>query len=221
MNCGSAGLHGSHRIRRGQAVVVVRMEIKIIGGKPFAHIADGLGHLSGTHDAQRIGQHDVADIELCQRFDHLVHVISAVAVTVRPVFEVNVEQKIVFERIVDRALDICKMLIKRLAQLLDAVLLAALGEKIEHLAAGADQPVHAARVIRKAQHFNALQVTMFCSPVMDARNGFFFAMRNACGGDLNTVDFQGLQQGARDADLFVGGKRNPLGLLPVPKGGIH
>ena len=60
----------------------MRMKIKIIGGKPFAHITDGLGHLSGTHDPQRVGQHDVADFKLYKRFDHLVHVVPAVAVTV-------------------------------------------------------------------------------------------------------------------------------------------
>ena len=113
------------------------------------------------------------------------------------------------------------MLIKRFAQLLGTMFFAAFRQKIKHLAPGAHQPVHTARVIRKAQHFNALQVAMLCSPVMDARNGFFFAMGNACGGDLNTIDFQGLQKGARDIDLFIGRERNALSLLPVAQGGIH
>ena len=199
----------------------MRMKIKILPIKAIAHITHSDGHLRWAHHTEGIRQHQMADVHPYQTLDQAVYIIPAIAVTVGPVLQINIDQQAPLMCIPDGALDILQVGIKGLAQLLSTVFFTALGQQIEHPATGTNQPINATPMIGEPQHFNPIQTVMAGRPVMDPGNGFFFAVRYPSRGNLDTIHLETVQQRPCDADFLIRRERDPLGLLPVPQGGIH
>ena len=150
VNRGCTGFDRSHGIGGGEPIIVMRMKVEVLAFKSAAHIPDGRRHFCWAHYAERVGQHNVAKIHCRKRFNHAVHIIAAVPVTVGPILEIDVDQKTLFQRIVDRLLNVFKVRIESLSELFRAMLLAAFGQKVKHPASRTDQPVNAAMMIGKA-----------------------------------------------------------------------
>ena len=108
------------------------------------------------------------------------------------------------------------MLRQGFAQLFAAVFFAAFSQEIDDLAAGFDNPIDAAGMVDKAQHFDTAFEAFFFGPLIDVRNGFFFADRNPRRCYFDSVDAEKLQQCFGNIDLFRRRKGNSVRLLTIP-----
>ena len=178
VNRGCTRFDRSHGIGGGESIIVMRMKIKILTFKSAAHIPDGRRHFCRAHYAEGVRQHNMTKIHCRERLNHAVHIIAAVPITVGPVLEIDIDQKTLFQRIVDRLLNVFKVRIESLSELLCAMLLAAFGQQVKHPASRTDQPVNAAMMIGKAQDLDAIQRIVSSGPVMNSGDRLFFAVRN-------------------------------------------
>ncbi len=78
-------------IGRGQAVVVVGVEVETCLGEALAHIGETGRHLGGGHHPQGVGQHKMANGGILQGLDQGVDILRAVAVAVGPVLQVEID----------------------------------------------------------------------------------------------------------------------------------
>ena len=69
----------------GQAIVVVGVEIEAQPRKALDHVAHGGGDRLRGHDAQGIGQHDVAQARVRQPLHQTVDIVAAIPIAVRPI----------------------------------------------------------------------------------------------------------------------------------------
>ncbi len=76
------GAHRGHRVGDGQAIVVVRVEIKFQFRVTSGHVAEADIGLFGRHDPQGVGQHEVGDTETPECVHQAVYVFRAVDVAV-------------------------------------------------------------------------------------------------------------------------------------------
>ena len=180
-------LDSHHRIGGGQAIIVVGMKIECESGIAATHIADAFEYFLGTHYTQRIRQHHVHHLGFCECFGNSVDIITAVPITVRPIFQIDIDQKLLRLGIVDCPLDISDVFIKRLPELLPAVFFASLGKQVEHAATSTDQPIHASLVICKSKHFNPLEAVIVSCPFVNLSHRLFFTMGHTCRRDLYPI----------------------------------
>src|SRR5690606_15493046 len=118
----------------------------------------------------------------------------AVAVAVGPVLQIGVHPQALLRGIVHRAADVFQVLLQGLAELPGTVLLTALDQKVDHLAAGFADPVDAVAVVDEAEHLHALAEAAAPGPVIDTGDGLLLARRYPRRGDLDTIDPQRLEQ---------------------------
>ena len=113
------------------------------------------------------------------------------------------------------------MLVGALLELMQAVILAALGEHVYHLAAAGDNPVDGCSAIHETEHLDGVETTELVGIAAYHGDGILLALRYACGGYLDAVHLDVTQEKTCNAQFLVGQKTHSIGLLSVSESGVH
>lgn len=210
-----ASLDACQRVSGAKPIVIVWMKIELQLREAVHHITDRGKHLIGSHHPQGIGQHERADTGIPQAIHQLVDILGAVFVAVRPILQIEIDYEPLFMGIVDRLADVCNMLLQRLVQLTPAMLLAALGEQVDHPAAGIGNPVDAAGKIDKSEYLDPVAQTDAVGPFDNIGYRLLLPFRDPCGGHFDTVYLELFQQCLGDVQLLPRGEGDTLSLFTI------
>ena len=117
---------GGQHIGDGQVVIVVGMKIEMSIGIALLHFAHKLNNLQRIENAQRIGQHEAADAGAAECIHQLEHILGRILHAVAPVFQIDIDLHVKPFGIIYHGLDVGNVLLRRLLQLVGAVLQRAL-----------------------------------------------------------------------------------------------
>jgi hypothetical protein len=144
------------------------------------------------------------DPGLGQACDQGIDIVWAIAIAVRPVFQIEVDAQALRVRPIEGCPDVGDMRLGRLAKLTTTVSLAALGQQVQHLASGAPDPIHACPAIGEPQHLDPLNQAAFPGPVDDLGHGAGLARGHARRGDLDPIDPHLFEQDLGKVELLGG-----------------
>ena len=140
----------------------------------------------------------------CSFAHHLVDIGRIVPVAVGPVLQIEIDLQALFLGVVDGLLDVCCVLREASVELVAAVLFAALGQQIDHLAAGFADPVYAALEIHEAEHLDPLGQADPLGPFDDIGDRLLLALGDPRGGHFDTVHLELFEQRLGDVQLLAG-----------------
>ena len=216
-----AGADRLEGVRRGEVVVVVRMEVKMDGRIALHHrpaIRRGPGRVQ---DAEGVREHDPPDGRVLQGVHQEEHVVRRVRHPVGPVLEVHIDLQALGNGDPDVPEDVAQMLFRRLPELGGHVAEGSLREEVHHLAAGRTDPVDGQAAVHEAERLHGAELPAGGGPGADLGESLLLAAGNPRRGHLDPVDLQFIQEQARDGQLLVRVERDAGGLLAVTQGGVQ
>ena len=169
------------------------MKIEFLFRVPVDHVADAGINIVRAEHAQGIRQQEAVDAAIQDPIHQAEHVLRFIAVAVGPVFQIHIDLQPLVMSVLDSFAYVRQVLLQGFIQLGAAVFFAALGQQVHGFATGLGDPVNAALVVDKPQHFDPLQVTLGGGPLVDGGDGRLFTFRYLCGSDLNSVDTESVQ----------------------------
>ena len=78
--------HSCHRVGRSESIVIMGVKIECQARVTVTHIADAVENLFWAQHAECVWQHHVGDFHRIKGFDHLINIVTTVAIPIRPVF---------------------------------------------------------------------------------------------------------------------------------------
>ena len=182
---------------------------------------DVLTDFHRIEDAERVGKHNAPDGQVRKAFHQGKYIVGVVLYAVAPVLEVDIDADAFLLGVVDGAANVGDVLFERLVQLSFAMLAASLAEEVHALATALHNPIHALRLVDKAEHLHPVELGVLACPTRDALHGLLLALRDTGTCHLDAVYAHILKQGTRYHELLVRHEAHAARLLTVAQGGVH
>ena len=115
-------------ISNRQVVIIMRMEIKAQARIALQHLPATTESPHWIQDAQRIGQHEMADRLILQGIHKLEDILRRVLYAIRPILQIKIYLHLAGSRLTDHRLDILDMGLGSLTQLLRHMLIRAFAQ---------------------------------------------------------------------------------------------
>ena len=213
--------HGGQRVRNGQIVVVVCVEIKVGISIPLNHLAEVLHALQRVHNSQRIGQHKSTDAHIAERIHQLINIVRRLIHAVAPILEIQVHDDALRVGVLHLADDIIDMLLGRLLQLIGTMFQRALGQQIQRFAATLGSPVNTLAAIDKSQHLYPLQLVDTGGIAANHLHRLFLTLAHSRRCHFYAVYVQVVKQHTGDDQLLVRQKTHAAGLFAIAQRRVH
>ena len=115
-------------ISNRQVVIIMRMEIEAQARITLQHLPATTESPHWIQDAQRIGQHEMADRLILQGIHKLEDILRRVLYAIRPILQIKIYLHLAGSRLTDHRLDILDMGLGSLTQLLRHMLIRAFAQ---------------------------------------------------------------------------------------------
>ena len=207
---------GSQDVGDGQVIIVVRVEVEVRIGIPLHHLAHILDDLQGIEYAQR-----AADRTAAEGIHQLVHIVGRFLHAAAPVLQVKVRLQALRLGIVHHAKDVGNVLVRRLLQLVTAMLQRAFAQQVDDTATGGANPVNGFMPVHEAQHLDTGQEPAAFRPVADDFHGVVLSLGHTGGSHFHAVHLEVVQEQPGNHQFLVGNEGHAAGLLAVAQGGVH